>query len=139
MNLRNLADRDRLVKLIRDAHADVLMFVSNEDVGSEIKRNDLIVVDAANGKLVGEASPEEHLKHRSDLKVNAVTGEPELIYLDKGGVPMVKHEKGKRDEFRVATGKSERLEHSCVIYFWKYTGSHCVCTWSGGKHRLRCA
>jgi len=118
-------------KLVRDSGADVVMFVNSN--------KELIVVDAKTGEPVPEASDLQHGgHHRAEIRHNEL-GEPVLFDTEKNEA-MVRHERTAGDSgFRDSTPISTRIHDARIIYFWQYQGSHCICTWSGGKHYVRCA
>ncbi|MGH8563250.1 MAG: hypothetical protein ACREXW_03870 [Gammaproteobacteria bacterium] len=112
---------------VRESGADMVMFFKGEE---------LIVVNAKTRKAVPASSSLHHGGHHdAEIRFNDL-GEP-VLFDTKANEDMVRHEKGCNG-FRVSTPISKRVEHARVIYSWRYTGSHCRCCWSGGKHYVDC-
>jgi hypothetical protein len=113
---------------VRESGADVVMFFKGEE---------LIVVNAKTRVAVPASSNLHHGGHHdAEIRFNEL-GEP-VLFDTKEKKDMVRHEKGCNG-FRVSTPISKRLEHARVIYSWRYTGSHCICCWSGGRHHVECS
>lgn len=119
--------RGRIEKKLRDAGADVVMFV-----GRDGKLN---VLDAETGEVLHDFSDAAHPNHPAEIKINS-HGEPVLV--DKSTQqPIAVFEKTSEQPFRVPVAKSDRYLDARMIYFWRYKGSHCTCIWSGGTHVVR--
>lgn len=120
-------DMGRIERKIRDAGADVVMFVDRD--------GKLNVLDAESGEVLHDFSDAAHPDHPAEITINP-HGEPVLV--DKcTQQPIAVFEKTCDQPFRVPVAKSDRYLDARMIYFWRYKGSHCTCIWSGGTHVVR--
>lgn len=116
---------------VLDSGAEVVMFVDSA--------KNLIVLDAKTRVAVPATDNLQHENHHhAEIQLNEL-GEPFLFDTEKKEA-MVRHEKTAGGSgFRDSTPISTRIHDARTIYFWRYTGSHCIVTWSGGKQYVRCA
>lgn len=111
-------------KLIKESCAEVVLLVGGN--------GELIVVDPETGARVPDFVDSEHAEHPAEIRLNE-QGEPVLHDKDSG-LPIVVYEKTCDKPFRVPVPQSDRHVGARLIYFWRYKGSDCLCTWSNGNH-----
>lgn len=111
-------------KLVRESGAEVVLLVGGN--------GELIVADAETGARLPDFVDSEHAEHPAEIRLNE-QGEP-VLHDKETGQPIVVYEKTCDKPFRVPVPKSDRHLDARVIYFWRYKGSRCLCTWSGGDH-----